>query len=299
MPDFADQSNIWSLTVPAHPPVSVRDAEPAASGNQVTEGFDVSRDARWLAFDSDRNGNQDIYRRPLTGGDAERLTQNDADEFWPQWSPSGAEIAYYGFRGGRRQLMVMAADGRDPRQVTAGPDDERTATWGPDGRTLYYLHNFNGPGSEVRAITRSPDGRWSDPRTLFRGNTFPPVPSPDGRLVAFASSDGALWVVGAAGDSGFARALVPKSDRAADPRPVYVSWSDDGRSVYYLGVDPSEQASIRGVDVHGSAPRLLVRFDDPTREWHRFGFQQRAGKFYFTLGARQSDIWAAPVEKSR
>jgi hypothetical protein len=93
--------------------------------------------------------------------------------------------------------------------------------------------------------------------------------------------------------------LVPKSDRPGDPRPLYVSWSDDGRTLYYLAVDPAARASIWGVGAQGGPPRLLVRFDDPTREWHRFGFQQRAGRFYFTLGDRQSDIWAAQVEASR
>ncbi len=291
--DFAETSNVWSLPIPADSPASVRQAEPVTSGNQVTESFDLSRDGRWLTFDSDRGGNQDIYRRPLSGGEPERLTETDADEFWPVWSPSGAEIAFHGFRDGRRHLFVVSADGRDRRQVTDGPDDERTAAWSPDGRTLYYLHNFNGPGNEVRAVTRARDGRWSASRTLFRGITYPPIPSPDGRLVAFTSA-GTVWVVATAGDS--ARVLVPQGDRAADPRAVYVSWSDDARTLYYLGVDPAGTASIWSVTVTGGRPRLRVRFDDPTREWHRFGFSAHGGRFYFTVGDRQSDVWAAEVE---
>jgi hypothetical protein len=47
----------------------------------------------------------------------------------------------------------------------------------------------------------------------------------------------------------------------------------------------------------GSAPRLLVRFDAPDRQWHRFGFTAHRGRFWFTLGDRQSDVWVAEVAK--
>ena len=294
--DFAETSNIWSLPIPPDPPASVREAEPVTTGSQITEGFDLSPDGRWIAFDSDRSGNQDIYRRPLAGGEVERLTEGAADEFWPQWSPSGAEIAFHAFKGGRRHLFLMSADGRDRRQITDGQEDERSAAWSADGQSLYYLHNFSGTGSELRALTRAPNGGWSQPRTVFRGVAYPPVASPDGRLMAFTST-GAVWVVGGAGNS--ARILVPRSSRAADPRALYVDWSEDSRTLYYLAVDPAEQASIWSVALTGGPPRLMVRFDDPTREWHRFGFKASAGRFYFTVGDRQSDLWAAEVEASR
>jgi hypothetical protein len=40
-----------------------------------------------------------------------------------------------------------------------------------------------------------------------------------------------------------------------------------------------------------------VRFDNPTRPWHRFGFRVGAGKMFFTLGDRQSDIWVTQVKR--
>ena len=96
-----------------------------------------------------------------------------------------------------------------------------------------------------------------------------------------------------------ARALVHREPRASDPLPLYVAWSDDGSSVYYLALDSAEQASIWSVAAGGGRPRLMVRFDDPTRPWHRFGFGARGGRFYFTVGDRQSDVWAAEIEGER
>src|SRR4051794_12759385 len=170
--DFQETSNVYSLAIPPGAPVSVRDAQPVTRGTEVIEGLEVSRDGRWLAFDSDQHGNQDIYRLALPDGEAERLTDDEAEEFQPTWSADGDGIAFHAFHGGRRHIFVMDADGRDRHQITDGPDDDRSAEWSADGLTLYYLRNFNGPGSEIRALTRDKEGRWSSPRTVFRGETY-------------------------------------------------------------------------------------------------------------------------------
>jgi Tol biopolymer transport system component len=216
------------------------------------------------------------------------------EEFWPSWSPDGREIVFHGFEGGRRHLFVMSADGRERRQIIRGPTDERTPSWSPDGRTIYYIHNFHDPGAELRKVTRGPDGRWSQGQTVFRGNVYPPLASPpDGRLVGF-TQNGAVMVVRPDGDS--AQVIVPRSERPGDAQPAYVSWSEDGRTLYYLAVDPAGKASIWGVAPRaGSVPRLLVRLDEPGREWHRFGFTVHGGRFWFTMGDRQSDVWVAEI----
>ena len=292
---LAETSNVWSLPIPREPPASMRQAEPVTSGNQVIESFDVSPDGRWVLFDTDRSGSVDIYRQPVGGGDSEQLTEDEADEFWPRYSLKTSEIASHVFRGARRQLVVMSADGRDRQQITDGSGDERCPTWSPDGTTIYYLHNFNRPDTELRAISRGKDGRWSPPRTLYRGTTYPPAASPDGRWVAIAAA-GSVKIVSPSGDS--TRVLVPRSD-GPEPRALYVDWSEDSRTVYYLAVDPSERASIWAVPVTGGEPRRMVLFDDPTREWHRFGFAVRNGRFWITVGDLQSDIWAAEVNAAR
>jgi Tol biopolymer transport system component len=293
---LTETSNVWSLPIPkgADAPASVGAADPVTSGNQIIEFFRISPDGRWLAFDSDRGGAADIWRQPLSGGEPERLTTEAMEEFWPNWSPDGREIVFHGFEGGRRHLFVMSADGRERRQIIHGPTDERTPSWSPDGRTIYYIHNFHDPGAELRKVTRGPDGRWSGESTVFRGNVYPPLASPpDGRLVGF-THNGAVMLVRPDGDS--AQVIVPRSQHPDAAQPAYVSWSEDGRTLYYLAVDAEDNASIWGVaPTAGSVPRLLVRFDEPGREWHRFGFTVHGGRFWFTMGDRQSDVWVAEI----
>jgi Tol biopolymer transport system component len=292
--DWTETSNVWSLSIPTAGPASIRQAEPVTFGNQIIESFDLSVDGKRMLFDSDRGGTMDLYRQSFGGGEPERLTQTPAAEFWPQWSPEEKEIAFHAFVDGSRRLFVMPSDGGSPSAVTDTSEEARAAIWTLDGRSLFYLHNFNMPSAELRIISRSADGRWGQPRTVFRGNTYPPFASPDGRFVAF-SSNGAVYLGTSSGDSVWA--LVPRSDSAA-PRAAYVAWSADSRTVYYLAPGPGE-SGIWAVPTKGGAPILMVRFDDPNRPWHRYGFSARGGKFYFTIGDRQSDIWAAEVESAK
>ena len=288
--DWRETSNVWSLPIPTAGPASIRQAEPVTFGNQVIESFDMSADGTRMLFDSDRGGTMDLYRQPIAGGEPERLTQDPADEFWPQWSPDGREIAFHSFVDGSRHLFVMPSDGGS-RQPVSDIEEARAPIWTIDGKSLFYLHNFNMPSAEVRIVSRSADGRWGQPRTVFRGNAYPAVASPDGRFVAF-SANGAVYLGTSSGDSVWT--LVARSDSAA-PRAAYVAWSGDSRTVYYLAPDPGE-TEIWAVPTKGGPSVLMVRFDDPNRPWHRYGFSARGGKFYFTIGDRQSDIWAAEVE---
>jgi TolB protein len=291
-----ERSNVWSVPVSAKPPVGVAEAVAVTSGNQVVESFDFSPDGRWLAFDSDRSGISQIYRVPLAGGEPEQLTTDSSAHFWPRWSPDGGSIAFHAFRGGRRRLFVMAADGSGAVPLPSGDGDDRTAEWRRDGGGLYYLHDYDSPQGELRFIGRDASGRWGAPATLLRIDVLPVALSPDGRRLAM-STDKGLMVGGLRGDS--SRLLLPVGYRARGLRPTYLSWSADSRTLYYLALDSLDRVSIWGLDPVTTERKLLVRFDDPGRDWHRYGFGAFRGRFYFTLGDRQSDLWMTSVSTRR
>jgi len=62
----------------------------------------------------------------------------------PSWSPDGREIAYYGFRRGRRHLFVMPVDGGAPTRVVPDSDNQRFPDWSPDGRHLVFHSDRTG-----------------------------------------------------------------------------------------------------------------------------------------------------------
>jgi Tol biopolymer transport system component len=297
---FTQTSNVWSVAVPTSGISLVSRAEPVTRGSQVIENVDVSRDGRWLAFDSDRSGVQQIYRMPLGGGDVEQLTSGAEPAFSPQFSPNGREIAYHAFQGGTRQIFVIPAEGGAPVQVTTGNEHYWTPRWLPDGRTLSMVKAPLDPTHESVVVTRDGQGRWGQPRTLLRGGFFTAFRSHDGSAAIFAGSFGtpaSLHVLPPEG--GEARVIYAVKDPARDVDPVSPTrciWSDDGRLVYFVGRDPKDDyIGFWRVPATGGSPRLAVRFDDAARPWHKSGFSMQGGRFYVTLGDRQSDLWTTEI----
>jgi Tol biopolymer transport system component len=274
----------------------------------VIEGFDVSPDRRWLAFDSDRGGTPQLYRMPINGnGEVEQLTTGAEPAFAPVISPDAREIAYHAFRGGTRQVFVMPAEGGQSTQITTGPVHYQNPEWSPDGRALALLRAYRTPAQAVTLVRRDSRGRWGAPRELIQLGMLG-VWSPDGRSVLTAT-----------GVQGQARALVvaPSNSARADPRVVLAVnnpetdiapasfaagfWSSDGRTIYFAGRNPRDGSmAIWRLPAAGGTPRPVVRFDNPVHRYSQTtGLRVRADRFYFNLGDQQSDLWMAEIANGR
>ena len=284
---FTEYANIWSLPIPDRDPLSAARAQPVTQGHQSIEGMAISPDGRWLAFDSDRGGNQAIYRVPLSGGEPEPLSADSGDDFMPSWSPDAREIAYYGFRQGRRRLFVMPVDGGPPSPVVADSGNQRFPDWAPDGRHLVF-HSDRTGRFELYVVERDAAGRWGASRQLTTEGGQEARWSPGGDAIVYLRNTG-LWVISPRG--GAPRLLVDTSDPAIRPAPLLAQWAPDGRTIYYKALDAEGHASIWSIPAEGGKSKLLVRFDDPTRPSSRAEFATDGKRLYFTVSERESDIW--------
>jgi TolB protein len=97
-----------------------------------------------IAFESDRDGNWEIYRLDLTTSVSFNLTRSAADDFAPAWSPDGKKIAFSADRDGNGQpeIYMMNANGSDLRQVSTGSGGYRSPSWSRDGRSLVFVLGF-------------------------------------------------------------------------------------------------------------------------------------------------------------
>jgi serine/threonine-protein kinase len=292
---YAPTSNIWSLPLPTGTPVTAAAAVPVTTGAQVIENLTVSHDGRWLIYESDVAGNSDIYRVPLAGGTAERLTSDPTDEFSADLSPDGREIAFHSWRTGSRDLWVQPLDGGPLQHVTTSPGHEWTPLWSPDGRALVFI---SGVGRRsVWIVRRDARGAWGTP-TERVGEGYWPVWSPDGRSIAYGAKllGGSLMV--APRDSGAPRAVVDAT-RPGTPQAERPQWSDDGRTLYFKSHDAEGRASFWSVAAAGGTPRLLVRLDDPARPSYRPQWAFGRGRLFFPVEDRQSDVWVMDVSAGR
>ena len=288
--DLAIESNAWSIAVPAHPPAPATSAVQVTHGSQFVESTQLSRDGRWLYYDSDLSGNMDLYRMALPAGAPERLTTDSSDDFWPAPSPDGREVAFHSWRGGSRDIWVMPLDGGPLQRVTSSPAQEAMAVLGARRESPRLLHlrrsrrDLDGaPRAERRRLGRSRSSGWAG------GSSLPGRPT------------GAPWRSAAhspaarSGSCRPTRARPGSSPTPPGPRAVWgdaARWSDDGRAIYTRDAD-STGTSFWRIPLGGGPPERLVAFEGGQRS--SGGWGAAAGRLAYTRSDERSDVWVMEV----
>ena len=273
------RQNIYAIPIPASGVVSVRDARPVTNGNQIVERFALSRDGKWLAFDSNTEGNQQIFIMPAGGGEARRVTRNTGDDFAPSFSGDGSQIAFHSTRNGHRDIYLINADGSGEQRLTSDAAESMNPAFSPDGLRIAYGNDDN---SLLLLERASITAAWQGPTRLDQANGLTPRWSPDGRQLVFVRPDApyGLWVLPRGGPP---RTILERL--AASPE-----WAPDGRAVHFLGVDGNKAALYR-VAADGGTPQLVLRFDEPQLQSALSTLGLGNGMLYFAVRELESDIY--------
>ena len=83
-----------------------------------------------IAFESTRDGNDEIYVMNADGTGQTRLTNNAAHDFRPSWSPNGSKIAFVSDRDGNFEIYVMNADGTGQTNLSNSFPQDSEPDWG-------------------------------------------------------------------------------------------------------------------------------------------------------------------------
>lgn len=148
-----------------------------------------------LALTLSYEGNSEIYRISPDDGRVEaRLTNNPAIDSSPAFSPDGSQIAFVSNRQGSPQIFVMAASGGAAKRVTFLGKYNQTPRWSPradksqiaftgrDERGVFDIFILDVKSGKVDRVTQG------------KGSNLDPTWSPDGKLLAYTSSRGGLFV---------------------------------------------------------------------------------------------------------
>jgi len=119
-------------------------------------------DGQALLYVSDDAGSNDVMIVPTTGGNPERLTADDGDEYAPSPSPDGTRFAFVSNRTGPTTLYTVSAGGGPLSSWTAVPiRSRRTAL--PEGSLRVTVRGADGRVTAARIYLTASDGRTYAP----------------------------------------------------------------------------------------------------------------------------------------
>ena len=122
----------------------------------------VSPDGRWIAYYRVVDDQRDIWVVAADGTSPVQITNDQAPDIQPAWSPDGATLAFTSERGGLFHIWVTPiADGRpagQARQVTRGAAREMAPEWSPDGAWIAYTVEPTASNGDVWLIRADGSG---------------------------------------------------------------------------------------------------------------------------------------------
>lgn len=187
-----------------------------------------------IAFESDRNGNYDIFAQQVgaTGGATPLVVGGDAD-VTPEWSPDGTKIVYASDRDGDYDIYVRTLGGQEQKLTNNTTDDAHPA-WSSTGNRIIFTSDRGGDYFQIYSM--QPNG--SDVQrvgTIADNHAMHPRYSPNGSRIVFMRASVAVpacqwnwdvWTMDANGNN-------PQRVTTNLGADVYPRWLPDGSQIVY------------------------------------------------------------------
>jgi Tol biopolymer transport system component len=247
-------ANLWRL--PLDPSTGRATGAPEAL---VTSSREDSRgawspDGRSIAFNSDREGDMNLWLYELSSKQARRATSGPGGDYQPSWSPDGGRLVFFSARSGSNDIWMVTLAGGELERLTSEPGLEINPFFSPDGESIAYHSDVTGR-LELWLLELATGAK----RQLTSSGVF-------GHFHRF-SVDGAHLYVRCSCGGAFRVQRISLADGSAADLPAHKGGS-------HLSFLPGERAMVDVVDHKtiwlspldsklGSEPERLFSFDDP------------------------------------
>lgn len=188
-----------------------------------------SPDGKWLAFSSDRLGNNDVFLLPVSGGEIKQLTHHTGNDVATAFSPDGKWVLFTSSRASLTGAYKISIDGGNAIPLLDHYWNRAfDMSMSADGKTLLFSR-----GSENRFW-------W---RRGYRG-----------------SNSSKIWALDLANNK-------PKPVVSDDSNCYWPEWSSDGTRVYFVSDRGNGTANIWSASRDGADVRAVTKFSDGDVRW--------------------------------
>lgn len=295
-PQIGGTDNLWIMR---HDGSGQSQLDLGADGNS---SLTWSPDGNYIAFDSIRDGNLEIYTaRVINNGndtysapDIQRRTTSAADDSFPAWSKDCALLAFSSNRANQSYYNIYQLDvsNNNVTPITSGAYEDLSPAWSPDGSKIAFTRNVGNGSREiyVHMMNSGQDIRLTNNNV----NDTDPSWSPSGRIIfSKHSEDGSraalfeMDAVDANGD-GIGDHLQPISNPNANEYDQKPEYSRSGKEIVFFrsqeagGGGPGDVWKLLIQD--GTIMNPLLNLTQTNRQhehgatWKRNGVCVRKGK---------------------
>ena len=223
----------------------------------------LSPDGKTLAF----VWRGDIWLAPVEGGAARPLTQHEASDRQPKFSPDGTEIVFISDRDAGNQVYAVPVAGGMPTQLTFHTAGYRIEDWYPSGQALLVSGRRDYFWRSAGRFFRIARDERPAEELLFDADAANGSLSPNGKWLLFTREGMTWWRKGYRGAHAgqiwmydfeteqYLQLLAPETGAR------WPLWAPEGDSFYYVGAQ-SGSFNLHKYDLASSADRQLTFFED-------------------------------------
>jgi Tol biopolymer transport system component/DNA-binding winged helix-turn-helix (wHTH) protein len=257
-----------------------------------------SPDGKWIAISREKDSAiSDIYLVPLAGGEAVRLTFENALLQGVAWTPDGRQIVFTSFRAGGPSLWRVSVKGGSPERLGGVGRNAYSVAIAQRGNRLAYMQTVSDSNiwrfEIADVLQRRQPAVNATRRTRLIASTVQdhsPQYSPDGKRIAFTSGrtgNMEIWVCDSEGNR------LTQLTNFGGPVAGTPRWSPDGR---YIAFDsrPGGNADIFIINPEDRQPRRLTTTDNSEEvrpSWSRDG----RWVYFGSNRTESSQIWKMEI----
>ncbi len=239
----------------------------------------ISPDGKEIAF----TYKGDIYKVPVGGGEAIRLTTNSAYDTNPVWSPDSRHIAFVSNRDNAgNNIYIMPAQGGAARKLTTHSSGERPYAFTRDGKQVVFRAHYQDPHTSALFPTARLSEVYAVPVAGGRPEQILSTPaeyisySPDGTRFLYQNIKGFENEWRKKHTSSVTRDILEYDTKTGkhrfvvehDGEDLYPIYSPDGKKVYFVSQRNGKQLNVYEKDLNAPAAegRALTDLkDEPVR----------------------------------